>query len=116
MIKSFTFVRPENPRARAAAGVTSITRPRVNGPRSLIRTTVERPFWVFVTRIIVPNGSERCAAVMFSGLNASPLVVFPPLSLLCTAWGTSQANEKTGRYREAANEKHAQTVHRLSPR
>ena len=79
-IKSFTFVRPENPRARAAAGVTSITRPRVNGPRSLIRTTIERPFWVFVTRIIVPNGSERCAAVKFLGLNASPLVVLPPLS------------------------------------
>jgi hypothetical protein len=67
------------PNARAAAGVTSITRPRVNGPRSLIRTTIKRPFWVFVTLTIVPNGSERCAAVMLSGLNGSPLVVFPVL-------------------------------------
>jgi hypothetical protein len=32
---------------------------------------------VFVTRTIVPNGNDRCAAVIFSGLNVSPLVVFP---------------------------------------
>jgi hypothetical protein len=31
-----TGARPENPSARAAAGVKSITRPRTNGPRSLI--------------------------------------------------------------------------------
>jgi hypothetical protein len=39
MTSSVTGARPEKPNARAAAGVTSMTRPRTNGPRSLIRTT-----------------------------------------------------------------------------
>ena len=43
MTSSVTGARPEKPNARAAAGVTSMTRPRTNGPRSLIRTTTERP-------------------------------------------------------------------------
>lgn len=42
--ESFTDAIPEKPSARAAAAVTSMTRPRVNGPRSLMRTTIERPF------------------------------------------------------------------------
>lgn len=73
------MTNPENPSSRAAAGVTSMTRPRPNGPRSLIRTTTDRPFFELMMRTIVPNGSERCAAVKFAGLAASPLAVFPPL-------------------------------------
>jgi hypothetical protein len=34
---------PLTPMACAAAGLKSITRPRTNGPRSLMRTTTERP-------------------------------------------------------------------------
>src|SRR5215468_5324248 len=60
---STTEVVPENLSALAAAGVTSITRPRTNGPLSLISTTTDRPFRRLVTRTLVPNGSERCAAV-----------------------------------------------------
>jgi hypothetical protein len=33
--------------AHAAAGLKSITRPRTNGPRSLMRTTTELPLWLF---------------------------------------------------------------------
>ena len=40
---SVTGARPEKPSTCAAAGVTSMTRPRMNGPRSLMRTTTERP-------------------------------------------------------------------------
>ena len=40
---SVTGARPEKPSIWAAAGVTSMTRPRMNGPRSLMRTTTERP-------------------------------------------------------------------------
>src|SRR5688500_13519004 len=55
--------RFKNPSCRAAALVTSILRPPANGPRSLIRTTTVRPWLRFSTRTIVPNGSERGAAV-----------------------------------------------------
>jgi len=54
-----TFASPENPRARAAAGVTSMIRPRVKGPRSLIVTITERPLLLLVTRTLVPKGSVR---------------------------------------------------------
>jgi hypothetical protein len=40
---TLTGVVPENPMARAAAGVRSIIRLRLNGPRSLIVTITERP-------------------------------------------------------------------------
>ena len=40
---SLTGVKPEKPSWCAAAGVRSITRPRVKGPRSLIRTMTELP-------------------------------------------------------------------------
>ena len=62
-----TGASPEKPSARAAAGVTSITRPRTNGPRSLIRTTTEWPLRLLVTRTLVPNGNVRCAAVRPEG-------------------------------------------------
>ena len=51
------------PTACAAEFERSIERPRMNGPRSEIRTTTERPFAVFVTRTFVPSGRVRCAAV-----------------------------------------------------
>ena len=38
-----TGARPDIPSACAAAGVTSMMRPRTNGPRSLMVTTTERP-------------------------------------------------------------------------
>lgn len=75
---SVTGATPEKPNRRAAVGVTSMTRPRTNGPRSLIRTTTERPLRRLVTRTIVPNGSVRCAAVMPLALAVSPLAVRPP--------------------------------------
>src|SRR5206468_3505288 len=64
--------RPEKPIARAAAGVRSITRPRTNGPRSLIRTITDWPLRRFVTRTRVPNGRDRWAAVIASLRTRSP--------------------------------------------
>jgi uncharacterized protein YjbJ (UPF0337 family) len=55
-----------------------MSRPRVNGPRSLIVTTVEAPVWGFVSFTRVPNGSFLCAAVRPSGRNAWPLAVPEP--------------------------------------
>jgi len=49
--------------ARAAAGVRSITRPRTNGPLSLIVTTTDLPFFRFVTRTRDPHGRDLWAAV-----------------------------------------------------
>src|SRR5215469_2410351 len=62
------------PMARAAAGDRSMSLPRTQGPRSLTRT-VTHPLWQ--TRIWVPNGSLRWAAVIaaqFSGFSARGLV------------------------------------------
>src|SRR5262249_36113571 len=73
-----TRASPLKPRALAAAGVRSMTRPRTNGPRSLIRTTTLRPLLLFVTRTRVPNGSVRCAAVKPLGFARSPLAVRSP--------------------------------------
>ena len=64
-----TCVSPEKPSARAAAGETSMIRPRTKGPRSLMVTTTERPLFLFVTRTLVPNDSDRWAAVRASGFN-----------------------------------------------
>src|SRR6478736_2136873 len=63
------------PSARAAPGVRSITRPRTNGPRSFILTSVERPLFLLVTATTVPKGSVRCAAVSASSRSCSPLAV-----------------------------------------
>src|SRR5215831_16749417 len=75
-----TGTTPEKPSARAAAGVTSITRPPTKGPRSLIVTSTELPLFLLVTRTFVPKGSERCAAVNAPGLSRPPLLVREPLS------------------------------------
>ena len=56
MTSTVTGARPEKPNARAAAGITSMIRPGTNGPRSLIRTTTERPLSKCVMRTSVPNG------------------------------------------------------------
>src|SRR6266446_3463268 len=58
-----------------------MARPRTNGPRSLMRTTTERPFARFVTRTRVPSGNERCAAVKPFASNRSPLAVRLPSKL-----------------------------------
>jgi hypothetical protein len=71
--------------ARAAPRDKSMSRPRVNGPRSLIVTTVEAPVRGFVTLIRVPNGSFLCAAVRASGRDGWPLAV-PRLELYCVAF------------------------------
>jgi hypothetical protein len=52
-----------------------MSRPRVNGPRSLIVTIVEAPVRGFVTFTRVPNASFLCAAVKPSGRNGWPLAV-----------------------------------------
>src|SRR5690348_12882422 len=44
-----TWARSLKPRARAAAMVRSITRPRTYGPRSFILTTTLRPFVLLIT-------------------------------------------------------------------
>src|SRR5438552_13905747 len=58
-----------------------MARPRTNGPRSLMRTTTERPFARFVTRARVPIGSERCAAVNSFASKRPPLAVRLPSKL-----------------------------------
>src|SRR5262245_21215704 len=80
MTCSDTLATPDacRPMARAAPNARSITRPRTNGPRSLMRTTTDRPVRTFITLTLVPNGSERWAAVNPCGLKRSPLAVFEP--------------------------------------
>jgi hypothetical protein len=63
------------PMARAAAGDRSMSLPRTHGPRSLTRT-VTHPLWQ--TRIWVPNGSLRWAAVIAAQFSRSPLAVLWP--------------------------------------
>jgi len=58
------------PNARAALIETSITRPRTNGPRSLIRQRMEWPARETVT--MLPNGRVRWAQVI------SPRWPLPP--------------------------------------
>src|SRR3954452_9225105 len=76
------------PTASAAAFERSMTRPWAYGPRSLMRTTTERPVRSLVTRTLAPNGSVLWAAVRSLVLNRSPLAVRLP-------W-------KPGPYQEAA--------------
>jgi hypothetical protein len=55
-----------------------MSRPRANGPRSLIVTIVVAPVRGFVIFTLVPNASFLCAAVSPSGRNRSPLAVPKP--------------------------------------
>src|SRR5207248_11341354 len=72
---SFTLTIPRStiPKLSAADPDKSTTRPGTSGPRSLMRTTTERPLLTLVTRSRVPNGSVGCAAVIAWVLNLSPL-------------------------------------------
>ena len=65
------------PSARALPRDKLSTDVRAEGPRSLMRTTTDRPFAWFTTRSRVPNGSVRWAAVSRFGSNISPLAVRP---------------------------------------
>jgi primosomal protein N' (replication factor Y) (superfamily II helicase) len=70
---------PVIPISRAAAVDRSSTRPWTNGPRSLTVTTTLRLPWV--TRSLVPNGSERWAQVRAFWLKRWPEAVRLPDSL-----------------------------------
>ena len=73
---SVTGARPSEPIALAPAGVRSMIRPAMKGPRSLMRTITERPVLRLVTSTKVPNGSVRWAAVNREAWAYSPLAVF----------------------------------------
>jgi rare lipoprotein A (peptidoglycan hydrolase) len=62
-----TLATPEvgRPITRAAPNVRSMTRPLTNGPRSLMRTTTDRPVFTIITRTRVPNGRGRWAKTVF---------------------------------------------------
>src|SRR5438445_13566951 len=81
MTSAVTWPTPDDvrPTARAAPVERSRTRPLMKGPRSLIVTTTLLPPWV--TRSLVPNGSERWAAVMSFSLKRWPEAVLLPDSL-----------------------------------
>jgi len=66
---------PSKPIARAAAGGRSISLPRTQGPRSLMRT-VTHLLWQ--TRTRVPNGNRRWAAVIAEQSTRSPFAVRLP--------------------------------------
>src|SRR5690606_26856694 len=72
------FVCPARmkPSCCAAAFDRSMTRPLMNGPRSLMRTTTDLPLRWLVTLILEPKGRERCAAVIAAGFMRSPEAVF----------------------------------------
>src|SRR5215469_17442830 len=58
----------------------SSVRPRTCGPRSLIRTSTERPFSGLVTTTCDPSGKVFDAAVIAFSLKRSPVVVRRPLN------------------------------------
>jgi hypothetical protein len=64
--------RPIMPILLAAAFDKSNTRPLMNGPRSLMRTTTDLPLFGLVTFSLVPNGKVLCAAVSLAGFMRSP--------------------------------------------
>ena len=55
-----------------------MTRPGLNGPRSLMRTSTEQPVCRWVTRTRELKGSVGWAAVMALRSKASPEAVFWP--------------------------------------
>src|SRR5262249_188114 len=76
------------PSVRAAALDTSIIRPHTKGPRSVTRTTTERPLARLVTRTRAPSGNDGCAAVIARASKRSPLAVGLP-------WKASPYQEAT---------------------
>src|SRR5689334_6434623 len=59
----------------AAALERSMMRPRMKGPRSLMRTITLLPVRLLVTRTFVPKGRLRWAAVMAEAFMRSPEAV-----------------------------------------
>ncbi len=101
-ISSRTRARPSwrMSKALAADADRSMIRPRATGPRSLIRTTTERPVSRLVTRTWVPNGSERWAAVRASATWVSPSAV--GLLLACGRYQEASPSWKQGGGLDAA--------------
>jgi len=58
--------------------VTSMIRPLMNGPLSVMRTISDLPLAIFVTLTRLPNGRVLCAAVEALFDNRSPLAVRVP--------------------------------------
>src|SRR5262245_39661251 len=77
-MRTFAVPGPIMSMVRAAAYDRSITRPPTNGPRSLIRTSTERPLVRLVTMVREPSGSDGCAAVSSFWSKISPLAVRLP--------------------------------------
>ena len=73
----------------AAALERSSTRPRMNGPRSLMRTTTLLPFLALVTFSLVPKRSDLWAAVRSDGFMRSPEAV-----LECNAYQEAPPQEE----------------------
>src|SRR5580698_2954794 len=48
------------------------------GPRSVIVTTTDSPFFTFTTRIVVPSGKYQLAAVSLWQSNGWPFAIFLP--------------------------------------
>ncbi len=76
-----TLASPWMPSLFAAPTERSMIRPRTNGPRSVIVTTTLLPL-LPITRTLLPNGSERCAAVSSRSRNGRPLAVLEPFWFL----------------------------------
>src|SRR5690606_36188908 len=66
------------PMASAPARDRSMILPGLNGPRSLMRTTTDRPLSRLVTVTSELNGSSLCAAVSWLGSKISPVAVRRP--------------------------------------
>src|SRR5438477_150358 len=65
-----------------------MTRPRTNGPRSLIVTTTERPLFLLVTRTFVPNGSKQKVKLEFHLYSRSWMEAIEEIaSSGCYSWG-----------------------------
>jgi hypothetical protein len=92
-MRTLAIPAPTKPRACAVALETSSIRPPMEGPRSLMRTTTERPFRRLVISTQLPNGSSGWAAVSPFISNTSPVAVtFPwnssPYQLATPSLGT----------------------------
>ena len=75
-----TFVVVRTPNARAAPTDRSRMRPRVNGPRSLIRQLIDRPVLMTVTSTIEPSRRVRWAQPICDGTKRCPSARREPAS------------------------------------
>ena len=74
-MQTLAWPAPMKPSFLAAPLERSITRPLMNGPRSLMRTIIDLPVLAWVTRTFEPSGSVLWAAVMADGFIISPEAV-----------------------------------------